>query len=145
MILKPEQKACIDFIYQGRDVFLWLPTGFGKSICYEVLPFMFDLKLGRIGSLAIVVSPLISLMSDQVRSLRSRGVKAAVLSSGSGVEKELVATDDDIANSSLLFCAPEAILTTRWREAIQKPEVSCKVVAVVIDEAHCVSKWYGYN
>ena len=141
MTLKLEQKACVSFIYEGKDIFLWLPTGFGKSICYEVLPFMFDVKLCRVGSLALVVSPLLSLMCDQVRSLRSRGVKAAILSSGSGVEKELIATDDDIANSSLLFCAPEVIVTTRWREAIQKPEVSFRVVAVVIDEAHCVSKW----
>ena len=144
--LKPEQKRCVSCIYEGKDVFLWLPTGFGKSICYEVLPFMFDLKLGRVGtpwlSLVIVVSPLVSLMIDQARSLRSRGVKAAVMSSGSGVEKDLIATDDDLTNSSLLFCAPEAILSTRWREAIEKPEVSRRVVAVVIDEAHCVSKWY---
>ena len=82
-------------------------------------------------------------MTDQVRSLRSRGVKAAVMSSGSGVEKELIATDDNRTNSSLLFCAPEAIVSTRWKEAIEKPEVSSRVVAVVIDEAHCVSKWYA--
>ena len=102
------------------------------------------MKLDRVGtrSLVIVVSPLVSLMIDQARSLRSRGVKVAVMSSGSGVEKDLIATDDDLTNSSLLFCAPEAILSTRWRKAIEKPEVSCRVVAVVIDEAHCVSKWY---
>ena len=66
------------------------------------------------------------------------------MSSGSGVEKELIATDDDdLTNSSLLFCAPEAIVSTRWREAIEKREVSSRVVAVVTDEAHCLSKWYG--
>ena len=81
MTLKPEQKACVNSIYEGKDVFLWLPTGFGKSICYEVLPFVFDIELGRVGSLVFVVSPLVSLMIDQVRSLRSRGVNAAVMSS----------------------------------------------------------------
>ena len=142
--LKPEQKACVSYICDGKDVFLWLPTGFGKSICYEVLLFMFDMKLDRVGTRSLViVSPLVSLMIDQACSLRSRGVKVAVMSSGSGVEKDLIATDDDLSNSSLLFCAPEAILSTRWREATEKPEVSCRVVAVVVDEAHCVSQWYN--
>ena len=59
MTLKPEQKACVKSIYEGKDVFLWLPTGFGKSICYEVLPFVFDIELGRVGSLVFVVSPLV--------------------------------------------------------------------------------------
>ena len=130
-------------IYEGKDVFLWLPTGFGKSLCYEVLPFVFDMKLGRLtdsntNSAVIVVSPLVSLMIDQVRSLKSRGVKAAIMSSASGAEKGLLATDEDLCNSSLLFCAPEA----KWREALEKPELSGRVVAVIIDEAHCVSKWY---
>ena len=64
---------------------MWLPNGFGKSLCYEVLPFVMDHKLSRIdakSSLVLVVSPLIALMTDQVCSLRKRGVKAAVISSG---------------------------------------------------------------
>ena len=64
--LKHEQLMCIKYIYERKDVFLWLPTGFGKSLCYEVLPFVFDDKLGRKDSVAIVVSPLMSLMIDQV-------------------------------------------------------------------------------
>ena len=63
------------------------------------------------------------------------------MSSRSGVEIGFIATNDDLTNSSLLFCAPEAIVSTRWRETIEKPEVFRRVVAVVIDEAHCVSKW----
>ena len=51
MSLKPEQEACIKCIFDGKDVFVWLPTEFGKSICYEVLPFIFDKKLGRHRSL----------------------------------------------------------------------------------------------
>ena len=140
--LKPEQKECIKSILDGNDVFVWLPTGFGKSVCYEVLPFMFDKKLGRDNSLVLIVSPLVSLMVDQVRSLRSRSVKASVMSSGSGVEKEFIATDDDLVCSSHLFCAPEALVAGRWRDAIEKTEISSRVIAIVVDEAHCVSKWY---
>ena len=73
-VLKPEQLQAVRHMYEGRDVFLWLPTGFGKSICYEVLPFVFDLKLESENSIVIVVSPLVSLMVDQVASLRSREV-----------------------------------------------------------------------
>ena len=63
-MLKPEQLQAVRHMYEGRDVFLWLPTGFGKSICYEVLPFLFDFKLGKIdteSSSVVLVSPLESL------------------------------------------------------------------------------------
>ena len=72
MDLKPELVQAIRHLYEGRDVFLWLPTGFGKSICYEILPFLFDFKLGQAdikNSMVLVVSPLLSLMIDQVSSL----------------------------------------------------------------------------
>ena len=75
IVLKTEQLEAIRHIYDGKDVFLWLPTGFGKSICYETLPFVFDYKLERVSgttssSIVLVVSPLVSLMADQVSSLR---------------------------------------------------------------------------
>ena len=103
---------------------------------------MFDVKLARVDSVVIVVSPHVSLMTDQTRSLRSRGVKAAIMSSMGGVEKDLLATADVLERGSFLFCAPEAIVCGRWRESLEKPELSDRVVAVAIDEAHCVSKWY---
>lgn len=150
IVLKPEQRQAVRHMYDGRDVFLWLPTGFGKSICYEVLPFLFDCKLGKCdtvsseGSIVIVVSPLVSLMADQVASLRSRGVSAAIMSGHKGVDKALLATDKDVeaGKFSLLFCAPEAIIgSEKWRELLLRPPLSERVVAVAIDEAHCVSKW----
>ena len=107
-----------------------------KSLCYEVLPFVFDDKLGKNTSVVIVVSPLISLMLDQVRSLRSTSVRATMMSSGrSKVDKELLATDEHIRECSLLFCAPEAIDTSKWRETIAEPDVSSRVVvAIVVDD-----------
>ena len=138
--LKTEQRDCIKHLYEGKDVFLWLPTGFGKSLCYEVLPFVLDDKLGRHGSVVIVISPLVSLMVDQVRSLRQRSVNAAIMSSGN-VDRELMVTEEDFSRCSLLFCAPEALDVSEWREAIPKHDFSSRVVAVVVDEAHCVSKW----
>ena len=76
---------------------MWLPTRFGKSLCYEVLLFVRDHKLSRIdakSSLVLVVSPLVT---DQVCSLRERGVKAAVISSGTGFSSDLVANEGDLS------------------------------------------------
>ena len=81
--MKAEQLDMIKCIYNGKDVFLWLPTGFGKSICYETLLFVYNYKHSDGGtssgcSIVLVVSSLVSLMIDQVASLRSCGVSAAV-------------------------------------------------------------------
>ena len=144
LTLKPEQRESVRYVYAGKDVFVWLPTGFGKSLCYEMLPFVFDVKRGRVDSLVIVVSPLVSLMADQVWSLRKRGVQAAIMSTSGACGMEylsLLATEEDMSMSKLLFCAPEALLRGRWREALAQPELSSRIVVVVIDEAHCVSKW----
>ena len=127
-------------------MFVLLPTGFGKSIIYEVLPFLFDHKLGRVDarmrSLVIVVSPLISLMADQVGRLRRRGARAAMLSSRCTIiDKNLLATENDLYTCSFLFASPEALITSKWREAMDCPKVAERIVAVIIDEAHCVSKW----
>ena len=108
---------------------------------------MFDLKLGRVdteSSSMIIVSPLVSLMVDQVTNLRSRGVRAGIMSGHKGVEKELLAKDEDVvaAKFSLLFCAPEAIVgCEKWRELLLRPPLNEQIVALAIDEAHCVSKW----
>ena len=104
-----------------------------------------DFKYGRVDStpcsVVIVVSPLVALMVDQVRSLRLKSVKAAIITSGEGVDKELLANEEDLKTCSLLYCAPEAIVKQKWREVIEKPVISGRIVAVVVDEAHCVSQW----
>jgi len=83
--------------------------------------FVFD-KMSRKcaagGSVVVVVSPLISLMEDQVASLRKRGVNAAIVTSGGGVSNEFWAIDDDLGKYSHLFCAAEALISSRWREAL---------------------------
>ena len=72
--LKPEQENSLRALYSGKDTFVWLPTGFGKSLCYTALPFLYDSKLGRTAStsvsLTLVISPLVSLITDQVVDLR---------------------------------------------------------------------------
>ena len=98
-------------------------------------------------STVIVISPLISLMTDQVQSLRSRGVSAAIMSSSFNekIDKILVAKHCDLivpGKFSLLFAAPEAIIGVQgWREMMLSPPLCDQLVAIAVDEAHCVSKW----
>ena len=140
--LKEEQRLAI---YGGRDVFVWLPTGYGKSLCYQTIPFLMDHKLGLVSasksSTVLVVSPLVSLIIDQVQNLRKRGVKSSILTSTSAVSKEFLATDESLTSDSLLFCAPEAISMSKWRDALENQDFSGRIVSVVVDEAHCISKW----
>ena len=145
LILKPEQTQAIKSVLIGKDTFVWLPTGFGKSICFEALPFAYDYKLGnkdRDRCLVLVISPLISLMVNQVVTLKSYGVSAAIVSHGQGIQKDVIASDEHNAKYSLLFCSPEALVSSKWREILQQSHIHDRIVAVVVDEAHCVSKWY---
>ncbi len=152
LALKAEQTQVLQLLSEGRDVFVWFPTGYGKSLCYQLLPFLMDYKLGRTNaplvdrSVVLVVSPLVSLMIDQVRSLNSRGlnsrgVSAAILSSNRGIDKDLVATPKEVSSGKyrLLYTAPEAVIEDHgW---MLEPPLSSSLVATAVDEAHCVYKW----
>ena len=126
--LKPEQLEAIRLVYSGKYVFVWLLTGYGKSICYQTLPHLFDYKMKRLGnqltrrSVVLVVSPLVSLMVDQVSSFRRAGINsAAILSGNTGVDDKLTASGRDIQEGkfNLLYSAPEAIVgVNRWRQML---------------------------
>ena len=118
---KEEQLQSIFSVYGGKSVFVWLPTGFGKSMCYQALPFVMDYKLGTpMSSVVVVVSPLISLIVDQVENLRNRGVSSSVITSGSDLVKPYLATEASICTDSLLFCAPEALALPKWENSFDK-------------------------
>ena len=148
--LKNEQKQAIYAMYVGKDVFVCLPTGFGKSVGFEILPFLFDHKhglvVGKKRTCAIIVSPLTALMVDQVRNLREDCVQAVIISFGtresSVVGKEFLAPESSLTSASHIFSSPEALAHTKWREALENPLVFSRLCAVVVDEAHCVSKWW---
>ena len=103
VVLKEEQRCAVKDIYEGRDVFVCLPTGYGKSLCYQTLPFVMDYKRSQTvqearerGSAIIVVSPLVTLMEDQVSGLRKHGVKASIITSSASVTKEHISTEGSL-------------------------------------------------
>jgi ATP-dependent DNA helicase RecQ len=128
---RPYQREIIDASLAGRDVLALLPTGGGKSLCFQ-LP-----ALVRPG-LTIVVSPLIALMKDQVDSLRASGVAATFLNSSLGsADARTRMRELHQGEYKLLYVAPERLMLDGWAENLQKWNVS----ALAIDEAHCVSEW----
>ena len=138
--LKDKQKEAIITFLSGNDVFVALPTGYGKSLCYGCLPGAFDiLRKTEKMSIVIVISPLISLMNDQVSSFSSKGVSAAFINEASSHEMKLGVLSGDY---QLVFFSPESLLSRkRWGELLRHEPYSTHLVALIVDEAHCVKKW----
>lgn len=128
---RPGQEPVIDALLSGRDVLAVMPTGAGKSLCYQAPALV-------MGGLAVVVSPLIALMEDQVAGLRLDGVVAEAIHSGK-TREENVASWRRVASGEarLLYLAPERLMTERMLSALSRLPVSL----VAIDEAHCISQW----
>jgi len=125
------QKEIIDSVLEKKDVLALMPTGGGKSLCYQLPAF---LKPG----LSIVVSPLISLMDDQVSSLKALGLDAGCIHSGiSPEEKKQIFKDIRNKENYILYLAPERVRKSGFLEWIQKQDVNL----FAVDEAHCVSQW----
>ena len=141
--LRVKQKEAILGFIRGRDVFVSLPTGSGKSLCNSILPIVFDTLKKKSRSIVLVISPLISLMKDQIRSLDSKGITATLVSKsstpddGSAVEQTLYE-----GGYQIIFFSPEALLGEEtWRDLLQTQVYKKNVVALVVDEAHLVKKW----
>lgn len=128
---RPLQREIIDRQMSGKDTLAILPTGGGKSICYQIPAILHD-------GLTIVVSPLISLMKDQIDQLEALGVPAVSLNSSieSGDYQTGISRIID-GEVKLLYCAPESLFTARIQDLLHQVNVA----AIVIDEAHCISEW----
>ncbi|MBZ9806530.1 DNA helicase RecQ [Mesorhizobium sp. BR1-1-9] len=128
---RPGQAEIMDALLGGRHVLAVMPTGAGKSLCYQVPALV-------LGGLTIVVSPLVALMQDQVAALRLAGVAADTINSS--IEREAnVAAWRRVASGQtrLLYLAPERLMTERMLDALARLDVSL----IAIDEAHCISQW----
>jgi len=128
---RPLQQEVIDNVLARRDTLAVMPTGGGKSLCYQIPSLLFD-------GLTVVVSPLISLMKDQVEQLRAFGVPALFLNS-SLAPQEYQENMDYVKRGEvkLLYVAPETLLTPRITSLLSSLQVDC----LTIDEAHCISEW----
>jgi ATP-dependent DNA helicase RecQ len=125
------QKEIIDHLVDGGDALVLMPTGGGKSLCFQIPGLL------RAGT-AVVVSPLIALMQDQVEALRQNGVKAgslnSALSQGNALQMERAMVQGEL---DIVYVAPERLMTPRFQDLLSQTHVSL----FAIDEAHCVSQW----
>ena len=129
--LRPGQQELIEGILQKNDVLGIMPTGAGKSLCYQVPALILD-------GITLVISPLISLMSDQVKALNQAGVHAAYINSS--LTENQIRTALSYAMQGrykIIYVAPERLNTPRFLEFAQHAKISM----VTVDEAHCISQW----
>ncbi len=128
---RSNQKTIIDALIEGKDVFALMPTGSGKSLCFQI-PSMVRKGVG------VVVSPLIALMQDQVEDMRQNGVRAHYLNSSLSFEEaDHVESIVAAGGCDLLYVAPERLLTERFQRLLDRMDIAL----FAIDEAHCVSQW----
>jgi ATP-dependent DNA helicase RecQ len=129
--LRPMQKEAVDAALDGKDALVVLPTGGGKSLCYQLPPLVMD-------RLTVVVSPLIALMQDQVDGLRLNGVPAAASHSNlDAKERARLRELTDSGELRILFIAPERLFLADFLSWLAEQDVA----AIAIDEAHCISQW----
>lgn len=137
---RPNQLQAVDATLAGKDVFVLMPTGGGKSLCYQ-LPAI--VKSGKTRGTTVVISPLISLMQDQVEHLLNKNIKASMFSSRGTADQRRQTFNLFIHGLlDLIYISPEMISASeQCRRGIKKLHNDGKLARIVVDEAHCVSNW----
>ena len=185
IILKPKQVLCLESVYLEKDVMCVLPTGYGKSLIFHLLPMLLFAKFKlrgeflhawrsksfstvAVNSIVIVVSPLNSLISDQISRLQRSGIRASIVNVNKepkpefSSDEELDDTADDTDSDTnvkidfglceeqklrsghyqVIFAHPEAVVSSKYgRELLLSKTYQENVCAVVVDEAHCIVEW----
>ncbi len=128
---RPGQAAAMESLLAGRHVLAVMPTGAGKSLCYQVPALV-------LGGLTVVVSPLVALMQDQVAALRLAGVAADTINSSIDRDESIAAwCRVQAGETRLLYLAPERLMTQRMLDALARLDIRL----IAVDEAHCISQW----
>lgn len=159
LVLKEKQIETLSYLYKGTDVMCVLPTGYGKSVIFHVLPRLLGLGKGIDNSIVIVVSPLNAIIQDQIRKLAKKKVAACALSLDAQLQTCDSFFDEETAEDTLLlnnrsdlpelraghyplvFAHPEALLSKEGQSVMATQVFQDHVTAVVIDEAHCIEQW----
>lgn len=139
--LYPEQEECLKAILQGKDVYASLPTGYGKLLIFYAAPIVADevFEHPRGSSKIIITSPLKTLMEDQVAYLKSLGLSAIALHDEQSKE---ILKDVEKGRFTYVFASPERMLSVnRWRKLLSSDGYRRFLMAITIDEAHCISQW----
>lgn len=149
--LYPDQLDALRNFLCGSDVFVNKPTGFGKSIIFQMAPFaemalakhITQYKVWRDSAILIVICPLIALMKDQVNRLQELGISAAYVGSD---QSNSVLNKIENGEYGLVFMSPESTLDNeRWRSMISNPLHSKSLMGIAVDEVHCVTHWGQSN
>ena len=140
--LLPEQENALREFLGGQNIFVNLPTGYGKSLIFQCLPIAADAlcEKPRGSSVLVVISPLRSLVEDQIRHVNNMGVPAIAITDEEDVE---IIQQVMNGNYVLVYGSPECLLSTEsWRSIFDCQSFKEMLIGVAIDEAHCITKWY---